>query len=222
MENQKLIDTSAMRSLLDPEVLCYVEKTIIPEYNQNDQAHGVSHAKYVIKRAMRFASQVGADIQLCFIAAAYHDAMHHVDRKMHEKLSAEFFMQDAKMKEFLTLSERLLVKEAIEDHRSSLKGEPRSIYGKILSSADRTTDTTVAISRTDKYLAKHFPEDNLQERIERSYNYIREKYGPSGYAKTYFEDEDFNQMRKELIEIVSNKTEYKLVYLQACGYDVEK
>ncbi len=217
-ERIRLVEMSEARKFLDPQILCYVEKTVIPEYQQNDAAHGVSHAKYVVKRAMRFAAREGANIQLAFIAAAYHDAMHHVDRKNHEYLSAEFFMNDEFLSRYLTYEERVIVKEAIEDHRSSLKGEPRSIYGKILSSADRTNDATKAIARTDPYLKRHFPDENLSQRIDHSYQYILEKYGPSGYVKTYIEDEDFNQMRKELIEILKDRKQYALVYMQACGY----
>ena len=198
-----------LRQLLDPEVLCYVEKTLIPQYEQNDQAHGMQHVRYVAKRAMLFGSQVGVDIQLCFIAAAYHDCRHHVDRKRHEELSAQFFFEDDFMKRHLT------VEEAIEDHRSSLKGEPRSILGKIISSADRTTDTLTAIARTDKYLAKHFPQDTLEQRIARSYNYIDEKYGPRGYARTYFQDQQFEDMKKELCEILKDKELYRTTYMKS-------
>ena len=213
-----LIDKRDARALLDPEVLSHVEKVIPQEYIQNDEAHGIPHAKYVIRRAMRFGALSGIDPQHCFIAAAYHDAMHHIDRKRHEWLSAEFFMNDEFMKKHLTPEERIMIKEAIEDHRSSLEGAPRSILGRILSSADRTTDTNVAIARTDKYMQRHFPDESLDQRIERSFNYIMEKYGPQGYARTYFDDPEFTQMKENLCNILKDKNYYKKVFLMASGY----
>ena len=43
------------------------------------------------------------------------------------------------------------LKEAIEDHRVSLEYEPRSDYGKIISSADRTTSIDSVLQRTHSY-----------------------------------------------------------------------
>lgn len=41
--------------------------------------------------------------------------------------------------------------EAIEDHRASLEYIPRSIYGKIISSADRNTSIEDILKRTYEY-----------------------------------------------------------------------
>ena len=42
-------------------------------------------------------------------------------------------MNDKFMENYFSLAERIVIKEAIEDHRASAKSEPRSIYGKILA-----------------------------------------------------------------------------------------
>ena len=44
--------------------------------------------------------------------------------------------------------------EAVEDHRSSLENDPRSIYGKIVSSADRNTSVEVTLKRCYSYNKK--------------------------------------------------------------------
>ncbi len=41
------------------------------------------------------------------------------------------------MKDFFDDEQRIIIKEAIEDYRATLEYEPRSDYGKIISSADR-------------------------------------------------------------------------------------
>ena len=214
----RLVDRE-QRSLIDPELLLYTETRVIPEYEQNDPAHGVDHARYVVRRAILFGLEAGVDITLCFLAAAWHDSMHHVDRKNHEMLSAEKFYEDGFIRTKLSAEDLETVKEAIEDHRSSLKGEPRSIYGKILSSADRTTDYKKAISRTDKFLKKRNPEMTLEERIDTSYEYIKDKYGVNGHAKVYFKDEDFENMKQKLIQVVESKEIYRGYFLRFCGYN---
>ena len=65
------------------------------------------------------------------------------------------------------------MKEAIEDHKASLNREPRSIYGKILSSADRNID-------------------------EECYKHTLEKFGNGGYANFFVEDMEYNNYLKEL------------------------
>ena len=206
------------RDLVDPELLVYTETKVIPEYEYNDGAHGPKHAQYVCRRALEFGQQAGLNLNLCFLAAAFHDAMHHVNRKEHEKLSAEYFLNDSFIAERLSQEEMTIVAEAIEDHRSSLKGEPRSIYGKVLSSADRTTDAKVAIARAEKYALQHYPNATLEERMDQAYEYLIGKYGLNGHAKTYFEDEDFEKMKKDLIKILENRAGYQKRYLEACGY----
>ena len=61
------------------------------------------------------------------------------------------------MKQFFSDEERLVIKEAIEDHRASASHQPRSDYGKIISSADRSTSVEEFLTRTQSYTLKHYP-----------------------------------------------------------------
>ena len=115
----------------------YIETYILPLYEKNEKGHGIEHINYVIRRSLEFAKQFpDINIDIVYTASAYHDIAHHIDKDNHEILSAEIFFNSIEMEQFFTLEERILIKETIEDHRTSLKTEPRSIYGKILSSAD--------------------------------------------------------------------------------------
>ena len=49
---------------------------------------------------------------MLFAIATFHDIAHHIDKKNHEKLSADIFYNNEKMKEFFSESERILIKEA--------------------------------------------------------------------------------------------------------------
>ena len=118
----------------------YIEKNIFPSYKKNDLGHNLDHIKYVINRSLKFASEVdGINFDMVYTIAAYHDIGHYIDAKNHEKVSAEMLLADENLKEFFTEEEIKTMSEAVYDHRASMEGEPRSVYGKIVSSADRNT-----------------------------------------------------------------------------------
>ena len=126
---------------INKDLIEYVEKNIFPIYSKNDSGHGIVHIKYVIARSLEFARQFDdIDLDMVYVVAAFHDLAHHIDKDNHEILSAKLFYENEWMKEFFTYEQRKIIKEAIEDHRASLTYEPRSNYGKIVSSADRNTD----------------------------------------------------------------------------------
>lgn len=79
------------------------------------------------------------------------------------------------------------MKEAIMDHRGSLEYEPRSIYGKIIASADRFTTIEGVLRSTHSFTLEFSPELSWEEMVERSFQYIKKKYGKGGYAKTIFQ-----------------------------------
>ena len=114
-----------------PEIIDYVEQKILPLYKRNDAGHGIEHVTEVMKRSIEIIddNNLAADKNIAYVVAAYHDLGCYRDRKIHEKISAEIFMQDQEIKKYFTDDERLLIKEGIEDQWASGKYEPRSIYG---------------------------------------------------------------------------------------------
>ena len=118
------------------------------------------------------------------------------------------------MKDFFDDKQRKTIKEAIEDHRASLEYEPRSDYGKIISSADRTTSIDSVLQRTHSYTTKHYLDLDLYQMIERSYNYILKKYGNNGYAKNYCCDDEYEQFKKDVETILKDKWKFAKKYLE--------
>ena len=191
----------------------YVEEYILPQYENNDKGHGPSHIEYVTERCFKFASQFSnINKDMLYAIASFHDIAHHIDKARHEILSAEIFYKDEEMKRFFTDDERLIIKQAIEDHRASAENEPRSDYGKIISSADRSTDVEDFLRRTHAYTLKHFRGISEEEIIERGYTHTKEKYGATGYAKHYVEDEQYNAFRNKINEIINDRDLFREVY----------
>jgi len=202
--------------MINEKLKKYIEKNIFPIYKNNESGHGIEHINYVIERSIRFSEQFNSlDVNIIYTSACFHDICHHINKDKHEVLSAEFFYNDLNMKNFFTDEERIIIKEAIEDHRASSKNTPRSIYGKILSTADRSTSLDEFLERCYSYTLKHFPNYNLEETIERSYNHTKEKYGSGGYAKSYIKDVEYDNFLNEVNKVIKDKTIFRRRFLSA-------
>ena len=188
----------------------YIEKNIYPEYDKNEKGHSIDHIKYVIKRSFELVNENGLDVNLdmVYTIAAYHDIGHHIDSKTHEIVSADIMIKDNNLKQFFTDDERQTIKEAIEDHRASAKEEPRSIYGRIVSSADRNNTVKDCLRRTYTYGKKLNPDATDEELFLRAYDVLVNKFGEGGYAKFYFKDKQYEKFLKELRELLSDKDNY--------------
>ena len=204
-----------MDRLVNYKLKEYIETNILTEYSKNDDGHNLEHIKYVINRCMKFAEQFDdIDLNILYTIAAFHDIAHHIDKNNHEVLSANIFYENEDMKQFFTEEERMIIKEGIEDHRASSNQIPRSDYGKIISSADRSTDVEEFLKRTHAYTMKHQPNLTVNEIIERAYNHTKDKYGTDGYAKHYVVDEEYNQFRNEITNLINDKEKFKTKYLK--------
>ena len=193
----------------------YIEESILPEYSKNESGHGIEHINYVINRCFKFAEQFdNIDMNVLYTIACFHDIAHHIDKKNHEILSAQVFFENGDMRQFFSDEERIIIKEGIEDHRASANHEPRSDYGKIISSADRSTNVDEFLKRTHSYTLKHEPDLNKDEIIERAYYHTKDKYGKSGYAKNYVIDEEYNNFKNQINELLNDKEKFKKYYFQ--------
>ncbi len=198
-----------IKNKINQELLKYIEDEIFPLYNKNEEGHGIKHIKTVIKRSIKLAQKYDVNLDMVYTIASYHDIGHHIDPKKHEIVSAQMFMEDENIKKWFTDEQITIIKEAIEDHRASSKNKPRSIYGMIISTADRTLiDIDFTIWRTYSYGLKNYPEIDYEEHLERVYLHLSEKYGENGYAKIYLEDEEFDNQLKKLRKALENKDEF--------------
>lgn len=203
---------------VDVKIKTYIENNILPIYEKNDLGHRIDHIEYVIKRSFEFAKQFqDIDLNMVYVIASFHDLAHHIDKDNHEVLSAKLFYENETMKHFFTDGQRQIIKEAIEDHRASLKHEPRSNYGKIVSSADRNIDIISSLRRTHAYTTKHYPDFGLDQMIDRAYKHISKKFGIDGYAKSYCYDKEFENFKNHVNELLKDKDRFKVKYMEANG-----
>ncbi len=191
----------------------YIKELINYHYNLNDKGHGVEHAEYVINRSLKFANEINdINYEMVYVIAAYHDVAHHIDAKNHEVLSAQMLIKDEKIKKYFTDEQIKIMSEAVEDHRSSLETEPRSIYGKIVSSADRNTSVEVTLKRCYSYNKKHSQNLMENEVIEKCRRFLLEKFGEDGYArsKMYFDDKEYEKYLYDITELALNSEKFSM------------
>ena len=148
------------------------------------------------------------DNNMLYVVAAYHDIGYHIDYKNHEIVSAQIMYNDINLSKFFSYENLIIMKEAIEDHRASLDREPRSIYGKLLSSADRNINIDDSLRRIYLYSIAHFNKLSEKETIEECYKHTLKKFGIDGYANFFVEDNEYNNYLKELQYLLSNKEKF--------------
>lgn len=187
----------------------YIEENIFPEYTKNDSGHNIKHIQYVIDRSFKFADTVpNVNYDIVYTVAAYHDIGHHIDSKRHEIVSGEIMSKDENLKRFFSADELKIIREAIEDHRASADHEPRSIYGKIVSTADRNNTVEACLKRSYTYGKKLNPEATDDELFDRAYEHLKIKFGENGYAKFFFKDDVYEKFLKDIRDLLSDKNNY--------------
>ena len=196
--------------MVNSELEKYIEEKVFPEYAKNEVGHGIKHINHVIKRSMELVNENSLDVNLdmVYTIAAYHDIGHHIDSKKHEIISADIMSKDKGLKAFFSSEELKIIKEAIEDHRASSDHEPRSIYGKIVSSADRNNTINDCLERTYTYGKRLNPNLTDEELFERAYNVLVDKFGENGYAKFYFKDSEYERFLKNIRKLLIDKEKF--------------
>lgn len=195
---------------INRELQNYIENKLFPEYEKNEKGHGIDHIKHVIERSFQLVEENNLDINpnMVYTIAAYHDVGHHIDSKNHEVISADIMTKDKNLSRFFTKDELIIIKEAIEDHRASAKDAPRTIYGRIVSSADRNNRVEDCLRRTYTYGKELNPNATDEELFLRAYNVLVNKFGEDGYAKFYFKDAQYEKFLKDIRELLKDKEKY--------------
>lgn len=183
----------------------FVERQILPRYNAFGESHGLRHVTRVIKNSLRLADVTGADIDMVYVIAAYHDLGMEGPRAIHHLTSGKILMVDARLKKWFNADQLKVMKEAVEDHRASSSRQPRSIYGKIVAEADRDIDVHEIFLRAIQYGKENDPDKTVEEHWERFAQHMDEKYSNNGYIKLWIPNSPNEKALKELRNIIEDK-----------------
>lgn len=199
---------------VDPKLRSYVEENVFPLWELNDKGHGPIHRTEVIRRifALNETFHLKLNPNMLFVIASYHDVGKYIDHKRHHLIAAEKFMEDVGMKRFFNDDERKVIKEAMEDHRSSKEDEPRSVYGKLISSADRNTTIEMVFIRSFFVAKDRMPDMNINEYLDYTVNRLRKRYGEENPENMFFEDDVYQVFLKDMRNLLSRPDDFKNLY----------
>ena len=199
---------------VNKELIKYIEEKVFPEYEKNDKGHGILHIKEVIRRSFELKDSLNLNLKddIVFAIAACHDNGKYIDHKIHEKIAAKKFFEDENFKRFFSDDERLLIKEAIEDHRSSFEDVPRSDYGKLISSADRNSTIDIVFIRSFFVGQERTPEMTMEEFLDFTLNRLRKRYSEEDSENMFFEDEIYAKFLADMRNLLADEKSFKERY----------
>lgn len=177
-----------MQQHVNLDLMEFIETEILPRYNSFGPSHGLRHVTRVIRNSLELAKITGADIDMIYTTAAYHDLGMSGPRAIHHLTSGKIVASDARLKRWFSNEQIKIIKEAVEDHRASASRQPRSIYGKIIAEADRDLDPEEVFTRAVQYGLENAPEKNTEWQWEHFKEHMKEKYSRTGYIKLWIEN----------------------------------
>lgn len=190
----------------------FVETQILPQYLAFDKAHNTEHVIRVVRRSLELARQVGADLNMAYVVAAYHDLGLTGPRAIHHLTSGKILMADARLKRWFTAEQLKMMKEAVEDHRASASRSPRSIYGKIVAEADRDLSPETVIRRTIQFGLANYPQLDVEGHWRRFMQHMNEKYSSTGYIRLWLHGSENERQLNELRTLIASPDKMRPVF----------
>jgi uncharacterized protein len=194
------------------DLIEFVETQILPQYAAFDKAHNMEHVTRVIRSSLELARRTGADLNMAYAIAAYHDLGLSGPRAIHHITSGKILMADARLKRWFSADQLKLMQEAVEDHRASASRSPRSIYGKIVAEADRDIDPDTVIRRTIQYGFANYPELDKEGHWRRFMKHMDEKYSVNGYLRLWIQGSENERKLNELRSLIVNPSKMREVF----------
>ena len=161
---------------MNKELERYIEREIIPRYEDFDAAHRTDHVRTVIAQSLELAAHYDAGL-------ANGRERHHID-------AGRILAADTELRRWFSEEQIAVMRDAVEDHRASSDGEPRTIYGRIVAEADRVIDPETIIRRTVQYGLAHCPELDREEQYARCLAHLQQKYAEGGYLRLWIAESE--------------------------------
>jgi uncharacterized protein len=191
------------------EIMSFVETSILPRYSEFGTSHGIQHAQQVINNSVKLAHIVGADVDMAYVIAAYHDLGLSGPRAIHHLTSGKIVAKDVRLKKWFSPEQIKIIKEAVEDHRASTSHTPRSIYGRIVAEADRDLTPDHVFKRAVQFGLEQYPELDKEQQWERFKHHMDEKYSANGYLRLWIPNSPNEVGLQQIRSIISNNAKLR-------------
>jgi uncharacterized protein len=199
----------------------FIETKILPQYAAFDAAHNMEHVTRVIRHSLELVKITGADINMVYTIAAYHDLGMSGPRAVHHVTGGKILATDARLKKWFTAEQLKVMREAVEDHRASASHSPRSIYGKIVAEADRDLDSDIVIRRTIQFGLANYPQLDYEGQYRRFKEHMDNKYSKEGYIKLWIPNSPnaarLNDLRNLIAQPAALRAAFDRIYKEIAG-----
>ena len=182
----------------------FIETQILPKYAEFDRAHNLEHVTRVIRNTLELVRTTGADINMVYTIAAYHDLGMSGPRAIHHITGGKILATDARLKRWFSTEQIKIMREAVEDHRASASHAPRSLYGKIIAEADRDIDIETVFRRAIEFGLANYPELDDEGQWQRFRQHMDEKYSVNGYIRLWIPGSPNERRINELRNIIAS------------------
>ena len=190
----------------------FIETKILPQYAAFDAAHNMEHVTRVIRHSLELVKITGADINMVYTIAAYHDLGMSGPRAVHHLTSGKILATDSRLRKWFSPEQLKVMREAVEDHRASASRSPRSIYGKIVAEADRDLDTDIVIRRTIQFGLANYPELDYEGQYRRFKEHMDNKYSKDGYIKLWIPNSPNAKRLNDLRNLIAQPAELRKAF----------
>jgi uncharacterized protein len=190
----------------------FIETKILPQYAAFDAAHNMEHVTRVIRHSLELVKVTGADVNMVYAIAAYHDLGMSGPRAVHHITGGKILAADARLKKWFSPEQLKVMREAVEDHRASASHSPRSIYGKIVAEADRDIEKDIVIRRTIQYGLANYPQLDHEGHWKRFKEHMDNKYSKDGYIKLWIPNSPNAMRLNELRNLIANPAELRKAF----------
>lgn len=198
----------------------FIETKILPRYAAFDKAHNMEHVTRVIRSSLELVRATGADINMVYTIAAYHDLGMEGPRAIHHITGGRILASDARLRRWFSPEQIAVMRQAVEDHRASASRAPRSIYGKIVAEADRDISTDNVVRRCVQFGLDNYPSMDREQQWQRFEQHIHDKYSTTGYIRLWIPNSPNERRLKELRALIDQPHALRRAFDQAYDHEL--
>ena len=103
-----------MENSVSLDLMEFIEKNILPRYSEFDKAHNMEHVTRVVRRSLEIARKLGANLNMAYTVAAYHDLGLSGPRAVHHLTSGKILIADARLKRWFSQDQMKIMKEQVQ------------------------------------------------------------------------------------------------------------
>lgn len=196
------------------DLMNYLVDSILPVYENKekfDKGHDIMHILDVTKRTCECIADnnYNVDINISIASAIFHDTGMIIERKGHAKHSAHIVKRTKSLKNFFNENEIDIIAKAVADHSTSLRKTPSSLYGKILSDADKDDDVIVYIIRAIEFSKQINHKVDIPDIMSDVYQDLNSRFGENGKVVFYTQSSKILKYKAKTCALINSPELFK-------------